>query len=414
MPLALSFVIFDSSVSAVHLSEMTELCYFVITNKLTLTMNHQKQTVNGDSWEPVTVSLYRSDRKMNIYMGRRFHSSLKHDNLWRLRRVESAHRLFEAIDGKIHECRRDNTRRGYEVLRNFLEVNCGDIPIVIEAVDNYAHTFAEALQSKQSGSPVMRNQLTLCLSGVLTYARRRGWLPEGYRMKLPRLTTVRTTHRRDMDPQQLRALRELARRRIADDPLLTQRETYALALFELDYAMQGLAPVDLALLRINMIRRIPVQMADGTWHPAYIVDTSRRKTGVPVRIVMDGTAVAPILTVLMSNRGHDDYLLPILSDDESLTERQQMRRIANWFRTRANAMNKALATLPSGQRPEHRVTYYYARHAYCQSVDHLDIAPHILRRLIGHTPTTLERHYLAPLTLADQLTVSERLLAPSS
>lgn len=378
-------------------------------------MKHQKQAIDGDNWEPIAVSLYRRDRKLTLLMGCRFRSAIRHDDNWRIRRVESAHRLFEAIDGKIRECRRDNTRRGYEVLRNFLEVNCGDIPLVIEAVDNYAHIFAEALQSKYAESPVMRNQLTLCLSGVVTYALREGWLPEGYHMRLPRLSTTRTMHRRDMDPQQLRALRELARRRIADDPLLTQRETYALALFELDYAMQGLAPVDLALLRINMIREMPVQMADGTWHSAYIVETSRRKTGVPVRIVMDGAAVAPILTVLMANRDHDDYLLPILSDMEPFTERQQMRRIANWFRSRANALNAALATLPAGRRPETRVTYYYARHAYCQSVDKLDIAPHILRRLIGHTPTTLERHYLAPLTLADQLQVSMRLLtAPST
>ena len=113
----------------------------------------------------------------------------------------------------------------------------------------------------------------------------------------------------------------------------------------------------------------------------------------------------------MTGRNSDDYLLPILSDDKPLNERQQMRRIANWFRSRADALNAALATLPSGQRPSGRITYYYARHAYCQSVDKFDIAPHILRRLIGHAPTTLERHYLAPLSLADQLQVSKRLLA---
>lgn len=374
-------------------------------------MKHQKQAEGTDSWEPITVSLYRRDRQLTLPMGCRYRSAIRRDDNWHIHRVASAHKLSEAIAGKIRECRRDNTRRGYEVLRNFLEVNCGDIPLVVEALDNYANIFAKALQSKHSDSPVMRNQLTLGLSGVLTYARSQGWLPEVYRMRLSRLSKVHTVHRRDMDPQQIRALRELTCRRITEDPLLTQRETYALALFELDFAMQGLAPVDLALLRLNMLREIPIQLADGTWHPAYIVETARRKTGVPVRIVMDGSVIAPIMTVLMNGRKPYDYLLPILSDDEPLTERQQMRRIANWFRSRADALNVALGALPSGQRPESRVTYYYARHAYCQSVDKLDIAPHILRRLIGHSPTTLERHYLAPLTLADQLEVSMRLLA---
>lgn len=374
-------------------------------------MKHLKQVAGPDSWEPITVSLYRRDRQLTLPMGCRYRSTIRRDDNWLIHRVESAHKLSEAIAGKIRECRRDNTRRGYEVLRNFLEVNCGEIPLVIEALDNYAHIFAKALQSKHADSPVMRNQLTLGLSGVLTYARSQGWLPEDYRMRLPGLSKVHTVHRRDMDPQQIRALRELTRRRIIDDPLLTQRETYALALFELDFAMQGLAPVDLALLRVNMIRELPIQLADGIWHPAYIVETARRKTGVPVRIVMDGSVIAPIMSVLMTGRNSYDYLLPILSDDEPLTERQQMHRIANWFRSRADALNVALGALPSGQRPESRVTYYYARHAYCQSVDKLDIAPHILRRLIGHAPTTLERHYLAPLTLADQLEVSMRLLA---
>ena len=167
----------------------------------------------------------------------------------------------------------------------------------------------------------------------------------------------------------------------------------------------------MAMLRIGMIREQPVQMADGTWHPAYIIETERRKTGIPVRIVMDGRAMAPIINALMNGRDCTDYLLPILSDKEPLTERRQMRRIANWFRSRADALNAALSGLPPGQRPEGRITYYFARHAYCQRVDNLDIAPHILRRLIGHAPTTLERHYLAPLSLADQLQVSMRLLA---
>lgn len=377
-------------------------------------MKHQIEANGTDCWEPVTVNLYRRNRQLTLPMGCRYRSAIRRDDNWHLQRMALAHKLSEAIAGKIHECRRDNTRRGYEVLRNYLEVNCGDTPLVPEAIDNYARTFTESLQQQYATSPVMRNQLTLGLSGVLTYARRQGWMPEGYRMRLPKLAKVRLTHRRDMDPQQLRALRELARRRIADDPHLTQRDTYALALFELDFALQGLAPVDMAMLRVGMIRELPVQMADGTWHPAYIVETERRKTGVAVRIVMDGLAMAPIMTALMNGRDGTDYLLPILCDKEPLTERRQMRRIANWFRSRADALNAVLSTLPAGQRPASRITYYFARHAYCQSIDKLDVAPHILRRLIGHAPTTLERHYLAPLSLADQLQVSMRLLAQSS
>lgn len=237
-----------------------------------------KQLIQGDSWEPVTVSLYRRDRRLTLPMGRRYRSAIRREDTLRLHRLESAHLFSEAIDGKIRECRRDNTCRGYEVLRNFL-----DTPLVADALDNYAHSFAEALQQLYADSPVMRNQLTLGLSGVLTYARLKGWLPEGYRMQLPKLAKVRVTRHRDMDPQQLRALRELAHRRIADDPMLTRRDTYALALFELDFALQGLAPVDMAMLRIGMIREQPVQMTDGTWHPAYIIETERRKTGIPVQ-----------------------------------------------------------------------------------------------------------------------------------
>ena len=242
-----------------------------------------KQLIQGESWEPVTVSLYRRDRQLTLSMGSRYRSTVRRNDALQIHRLESAHLFSEAIDGKIRECRRDNTCRGYEVLRNFLNANCGDTPLVADALDNYAHSFAEALQQLYADSPVMRNQLTMGLSGVLTYARLKGWLPEGYRMQLPKLAKVRVTHRRDMDPQQLRALRELAHRRIADDPMLTQPETYALALFELDFALQGLAPVDMAMLRIGMIREQPVQMTDGTWHPAYIIETERRKTGIPVQ-----------------------------------------------------------------------------------------------------------------------------------
>lgn len=65
-------------------------------------MKHQIQC--GECWEPVTVSLYRRDRKLTLPMGSRYRSAVRREDTLRFHRLESALLFSEAIDGKIREC----------------------------------------------------------------------------------------------------------------------------------------------------------------------------------------------------------------------------------------------------------------------------------------------------------------------
>lgn len=172
----------------------------------------------------------------------------------------------------------------------------------------------------------------------------------------------------------------------------------------LGIAFQGLAPSDLARLRLRDIKT-KMLIIDGNEECFIVVKTHRVKTGVPVNIVAWRNPVVEILQSLMQRKNDDEYLLDCFAKDEILTEAQMQNRLCYYF----GKISRSLL-LPIGkERETHQITYYYARHAFCNIVDGLDLPRNVIQKMVGHRLSVLERSYLRGITEEEQAKVSVRV-----
>lgn len=300
--------------------------------------------------------------------------------------------FLDMIRAKAEECLRLNTRRGYGQLLRFMQRHYGDrIPAcTIDAA--FAAGFRNLLLQEKRDAPAMGAKLAMHFSSVCSFAHARGWLTaRPVPIVLPQ--TLRHSDR-NLLPGETEAMLTDCRDMVRADPQLRTRPTLAIALFTLCFAFQGLAPVDLAALRIADLR-VDAEAVE--------INTRRRKTGRQLHIVADAPSLLPILTPLMAGKSPADYLIDCFSPCRPLSERQQAWRLSNYF----HALSRHLPR-PGGRR----ITFYYARHAFCNAVEELDVPRHMIRKLVGHAPAVLERSYLRPPSRPELLALSRLLLAP--
>lgn len=142
-----------------------------------------------------------------------------------------------------------------------------------------------------------------------------------------------------------------------------------------------------------------------------IANTTRQKTGRPVTIVAWLEPIREVVKALTRSKENDDYLIPCFCKQKVLTPEQRQNRLANYFNKMARLLNHILDEHYAGSdRLTHRaISFYYARHAFCNMADSLDIPRHIIQRMVGHKATTLEKNYLRPITLWEQALVSREI-----
>lgn len=260
-----------------------------------------------------------------------------------------------------------------------------------------------------------RRLFSVKLKTVINFGKEAGWIDSRLKVKMPRYHTAVSDY--NLSHSEISEIYSLFRKHISRDPSMKRLETLSLALFILEIAFQGLAPVDMARLRVGdiLLTSIPLpdkigdlRFADNHTPPhieVAIVKTFRKKTGIPVSIVADTTLVGKILESLMKDKCDDDYLLPCFSKDKTYTPEKRQNRLANFFNLLAARLNDTLGTIGFTRR----VTYYFARHAFCNLVDSLDVPRHIIQHLIGHRTTVLERSYLRTITPSEQAYISHRI-----
>lgn len=309
------------------------------------------------------------------------------------------------IDKKIGSLSRLNTRRGYECFRRWIEkfdkaLTTKDISQRL--VDRIART----LEEDKSKTNVMRNLYMNWFRGVCSFGRKEGYISENINLSFPHYP--HSSLKRDLADLQLQQIAKTVWNYVNDDPELSKRPTVALSIFLLDILLQGPAPVDLANIRIGQFKKVRLQMHDGFLFEGWSLKLSRQKTGISYTVMVEKTMADIFLTPLFRGKSIDDYLIPCFNADENLTETQRQNRLANKFHSFVVSLNHILKKHAITADSEN-VTYYHARHAYCNILDRLDIPPHIIRRMIGHKPGVLERHYLQGMTPPDHAYIAREL-----
>ena len=205
-----------------------------------------------------------------------------------------------------------------------------------------------------------------------------------------------------------------------DELLDVHSPLFALALWLLMFRLQGLAPIDVALLRRSDFRNLIV---DGVPHWAIDVARSKTKRPVKVRVRCEGVFnLVVIKTFLMFGTG--EYYLPLLDGINRNDEKAVRVRLSSRLTTLRPKLKKMLNNVNS-MIVQHnveesdnvplidtqKVNYYSARHSYAQAYLSAEGAsPVALASLMGRSVNTLAT-YIAELTEESDITAAADVIA---
>lgn len=115
----------------------------------------------------------------------------------------------------------------------------------------------------------------------------------------------------------------------------------------------------------------------------------------------------------MAGKKDDDYLLSCFNPSVCYSASQRQNRLANYFNMMARNLNKAVSKYYRQHNlgESRRITFYFARHAFCNLVDSMDVPRHIIQNMVGHRSSVLEMSYLRPITPWQQAQISHTLLS---
>lgn len=314
-----------------------------------------------------------------------------------------------------------NTKRGYSSFLKYIERRFGAGPVLEGLNQEFANKFIAAVDSDYSGKESMRRLMLSRFNAVVNYGRSSGKLSSALKISLPPYSLLRAE--RNLSKRELRNIFDAYYTAIVSDPQIEKPETMALGIFIIDIAFQGLAPVDLAHLKIKDLRFVTLNDSpDSESSEGYPSDggldvvmcrTVRKKTGRPVHIVSSLLGIRPFLEALIKDRNDDDYLLHCFRNDMLYTPTQKQNRLSNYFNKMTHHLNCAISKYYKAHnlKEPRRVTYYFARHAFCNMVDSMDIPRHLIQYMVGHKTSVLETNYLRSITPWEQAEISHQLLS---
>lgn len=319
--------------------------------------------------------------------------------------------FVDLIDMKIESSVSVNTRRGYEGFRRYFSRLYGNGPLLSDMSQKFTNSFVERAMADYTDCPASLHLIISRYNALINLAKTEGLLPSNTRYVYPKHGFVPTDH--NLTLTELSRIFDAFRIAIAEDKNALLPTTRALGIFVLDIALQGLAPVDMALLKVKSLRFGIQDMEDGTQVKILAVNTLRKKTGNPVTIVTSMRGIEAFIMALIAGLSEDDYLIPCFSASKSYTASQRQNRLSNYFNRTSSFLNKAMSQYYKERNlgTPRRITYYYARHAFCNLVDSLDIPRHLIQHMVGHRSTVLEKSYLRPITSAEQAEISDRMLS---
>lgn len=334
------------------------------------------------------------------------------------------------VDRKADASVSHNTRRGYEGFRRYVEKRFGTGPEIVNINQDFTNRFVSAIDEDYGNSESMRRFMISRYNAVVNFGRDSGLIPKGVKIALPPYYLLPAN--RNLTGEEICNVFSAFNEAIKHDPDVRKKGTEALGLFILDIAFQGLAPVDLANLKVKSLNFTTLYafeknprryLEDERYRREYdlpenrlrvvTLSTTRKKTGRPVVIVASTIGIEGFIRKLMAGKKDDDYLLSCFNPSVCYSASQRQNRLANYFNMMARNLNKAVSKYYRQHNlgENRRITFYFARHAFCNLVDSMDVPRHIIQNMVGHRSSVLEMSYLRPITPWQQAQISHTLLS---
>lgn len=381
-----------------------------LINQYLLRILERIEYFNQNGYE-LDLNFIISNKDINSYNGSIIVDSLDYGN------------FVNIIKARIESFEKIKTKENYQAFLNKIILLYGDY-ININLINQ---TFANEFRIKidEAGySANHKNCLIKCFTSCYKYGIGNGWITKPTIISLKKFPYK--AENKDLSNEEFTTIINCYKKKY----LLADKEIgdyKALAIFILDIALQGLAPIDLANLKIKDFKLAKINKLDKNierynneleYHEyinqnqesrlVFLVNTYRAKTGSYVPICADAECIKDIILYLADGKDKEDYLLDCFSISKPRNEKQRNNRCGSYFMALRKDLNRILEEYCEifGCAPIRNITYYNARHAFINAVFKMEnVDVDLIRKMVGHKISTLEKSYLNKPTHWEQSTI---------
>lgn len=337
--------------------------------------------------------------------------------------------LIWLYKAKSDACQADRTQKEYITFEKVFEALYGSYIDVNSIDQRWVDDMRRRIDEYYGIHNSQKNHFIKCFHGVYTFAS------DNEYVKIPRILKckkfIHIKGETDLTNEQVTTIINAYKKEmVARARSIDAKYQEALGVFCLMIAFQGLSNIDLAALKVKDLefstaKKIDVDVEKyhndieyREWvdenqevREIILVNTRRRKTDIPVKIVCDKESIIPILEIFFEGKRKDEYLIPCFSSKTEGVPLKEIERASNYFSKLSDKLQEYLDEYCTihGYTKIPNITYYMARHAFTNRVNNMDIPHYLIKKFIGHKEGVLEKHYITPLTKWEQADVIYRI-----
>ena len=322
--------------------------------------------------------------------------------------------FFDIIEKKANECNTYSYKKNFIQLSNHLKEKFNAIPCNIS--QDFFNVFLQSLQDKPEAQ---KTKLIKMFRLVYNFGIQNNYITKFTNFKYNAKEYHKAIHKdRYLSYSEFSCLVNAYKKLIESGDISNinnDNKIYSLCVYILHICFQGIAPIDMAQIRLKDIQVKTINSIQYDYEKALnnkeyvseyntnnkqyqILELSfkRQKTNIQVDVCTSYSILQPILDVITNVKSKDDYLINCLSNKKQYTEKQKQSRITNYYVKLAKCLNEYMSEycntydIPLLQQ----ITYYSARHTVINALAQLNVQYNVIRRYIGHKDTTLDKNYI--------------------
>ena len=320
--------------------------------------------------------------------------------------------FIDIIKARIDSYSKIKTKENYRAFMNVMLKFYGEQININRINQAFANAFRNKLDAANYSSN-HKNSLIKCFTSCYKYGAENRWIANPFVISIKRYE--HKAEERTLTFNDLTKMISCYKKEIQFN---NEFKTYkALGLFMLNIALHGLAPYDLANIKIEDLKLENIEEIDVNNElllndEKYRIDVERRqccrlvinidvyrsKTGKYVPICVDYFTIRHLLYHFCKGKKREDYLIDCFSIDREYTEKQKHNRCGAYF----SSNSKSLNTFLHAWEISNTITYYIARYSFINALDNMDIPHSLIRKMVGHRDNTLEKVYIYKPTKWEQ------------
>lgn len=323
--------------------------------------------------------------------------------------------FFDIIEKKANECNTYSYKKNFIQLSNHLKEKFNAIPCNVS--QEFFNAFLQSLSNKPEAQ---KTKLIKMFKLVYNFGIQNNYITKFTNFKYNTKEYNKAIHKdRYLNFSELSCIINAYKKLISSGDISNinnDNKIYSLCVYILHICFQGIAPIDMAQIRLKDIQVKTINSIQYDYEKALnnkeyvseyntnnkqyqILELSfkRQKTNIQVDVCTSYSILQPILDVITNGKSKDDYLINCLSNNKQYSEKQKQSRITNYYVKLAKCLNEYMSEycntydIPILQQ----ITYYSARHTIINALASINVSYNIIRRFIGHKDSTLEKYYIS-------------------